>query len=100
MSCDLEVARPDGPLFRLGRLPDAWAWPDWAYAGEDGTFGNRFDDPAAEYRVLYASTQRVGAFLETLARLRPDPAIVAEQISGDPSQCRATANSHGLGAPR
>jgi hypothetical protein len=84
MSCDLEVARPDGPLFRLGRLPDAWAWPDWAYAGEDGTFGNRFDDPVGEYRVLYASTQRLGAFLETLARFRPDPAIVAEQVSGDP----------------
>ena len=84
MSCDLEVARPDGPLFRLGRLPDAWAWPDWASAGEDGTFGNRFDDPVGEYRVLYASTQRLGAFLETLARFRPDPAIAAEQISGDP----------------
>ena len=52
MSCDLEVARPDGPLFRLGRLPDAWAWPDWAYAGEDGTFGNRFDDPVGDKRVL------------------------------------------------
>jgi hypothetical protein len=46
--------------------------------GRGGTFGNRFDDPAGEYRVLYATSQRVGAFVETLARYRTDPAIVAE----------------------
>jgi len=39
--------------------------PDWASAGPDGTFGNRFDDPDATYRVLYASSQRLGCFLET-----------------------------------
>jgi hypothetical protein len=37
---------------------------------EDGTFGNRYDDPRGEYRVLYATSQRVGAFIETLARYR------------------------------
>jgi hypothetical protein len=42
---DLESKRPSGPLFRVGRDRDAWAVPDWAYAKEDGTFGNRFDDP-------------------------------------------------------
>jgi hypothetical protein len=77
MSPDIEAVSPAGPVHRLARRPDAWAWPDWAYAGNDGTFGNRYDDPRGEYRVLYASTERMGAFVETLARFRPDPALVA-----------------------
>jgi hypothetical protein len=69
----------------LGRRPDPWAAPDWASAGPDGTFGNRFDDPDATYRVLYASSQRLGCFLETLARFRIDPKLLAElaEIEGD-----------------
>jgi len=39
------VLQPDGPLYRLARVPDPWAWPDWAYAGLDGTFGNRSPCP-------------------------------------------------------
>jgi hypothetical protein len=78
MTPTLVAARPSGSLHRVSRGADAWAWPAWAYAGEDHTFGNRFDDPAGEYRVLYATSQRVGAFVETLARYRTDPAIVAE----------------------
>jgi hypothetical protein len=80
----LDVASPDGPLHRLGRRPDAWAWPDWAYAGEDGTFGNRYDDPESAYRVLYASSDRLTCFLETLARFRPDPHVLAVEIAEDP----------------
>jgi RES domain len=85
MSCDIEPARPGERLHRVGRAPNPWAWPDWAYAGPDGTFGNRYDDPAGEYRVLYASGERVGAFLEVLARFRPDPAVRAElaEIEGE-----------------
>jgi hypothetical protein len=75
---DLESKRPSGPLFRVGRDSDAWAVPDWAYAKEDGTFGNRFDDPAGVYRVLYASSQRLGCFIETLARFRVDVSFVAD----------------------
>src|SRR6266496_1628675 len=69
----------------MGRLLDAWAVPDWASAGPDGTFGNRFDDPDATYRVLYASSQKLGCFLETLARFRLDPKLMAElgEIDGD-----------------
>ena len=67
---DLESKRPLGPLFRVGRDDAAWAVPDWAYAKEDGTFGNRFDDPMGVYRALYASSQRLGCFIETLARFR------------------------------
>lgn len=70
--------KPSGVIYRLGRKPDPWAAPDWASAGHDGTFGNRFDDPDATYRVLYASSQRLGCFLETLARFRVDPKLHAE----------------------
>jgi hypothetical protein len=72
------VVRPEGPLYRLAREPDPWAWADWAYAGPDGTFGNRWDDPEGSYRVLYAASHRLGAFVETLARFRPDLSVVAE----------------------
>jgi hypothetical protein len=64
--------RAPGVIYRLGRKPDPWSAPDWASAGPDGTFGNRFDDPEGMYRVLYASSQRLGCFLETLARFRVD----------------------------
>lgn len=84
MSCDLEAAAPDGVLYRIARGAAPWTWPDWAYAGPDGTFGHRYDDPAGEYRALYASSHRLGAFLETLARFRPDPAIVSAEIEDDP----------------
>lgn len=85
MTIGLASVEPDGPLCRLGRYPDPWAWPDWSYAAADGTFGNRYDDPEASYRVLYASSQRVGAFLETLARFRPDLEVLAEldRIEGE-----------------
>jgi hypothetical protein len=86
MTPALAAIRPKGSLYRVGRAPDAWAWPPWSYAGEDSTFGNRFDDPLGEYRVLYASSRRVGAFIETLARYRNDPAVVAllDEIEVDP----------------
>jgi hypothetical protein len=37
----------------------------------------RFDDPAGEFRVLYATVQRRTAFLETLARFRPSLDVLA-----------------------
>jgi hypothetical protein len=87
MTPTLALARPTGPLYRIGRRPDAWAWPDWSYAGDDLTFGNRYDDPRGQYRVLYANERRRGAFAETLARFRADLAIVAEyeHIETDPA---------------
>ena len=57
---DLESKRPSGPLFRVGRDRDAWAVPDWAYAKEDGTFGNRFDDDRA---VSQTHDDQIGAEL-------------------------------------
>jgi hypothetical protein len=85
MTPPLAIARPAGSIYRVARAPDPWAWPDWSYAHEDGTFGSRFDDPRGEYRVLYASSRRAGAFAETLARFRIDLHVAAEQqaIAGD-----------------
>ncbi|HUO72557.1 MAG TPA: hypothetical protein VMU39_17445 [Solirubrobacteraceae bacterium] len=77
----LATRQPSNPVHRLGRAGSVWAWRDWAYAGEDGTFGNRFDDAAGTFRVHYASSQRLGAFLETLARFRPDPHVLAATIT-------------------
>ena len=72
-------------MFRLGRLPDPWQPPDWNWVHDDKTFGNRFDDPSGYYRVLYASTQRVSCFIETLARFRPDLSLMGElaEIEGE-----------------
>ncbi|MEX2230474.1 MAG: RES domain-containing protein [Dehalococcoidia bacterium] len=88
MSCDLDGADCDGPAYRLGRGPDPWAWPDWSRAHLDGTFRNRWDDPDGDYRVLYASSQRLGAFVETLARFRPDLEVVAALAAIDGSDGR------------
>jgi hypothetical protein len=78
-----------GVIYRSGRKPDPWCPPDWASAGPDGTFGNRFNDPDATYRVLYASSQRFGCFVETLARFRVDPKLLAQlsQIEGEDDYC-------------
>jgi len=72
-------------VHRIGRKPDPWEYPDWSRANPDRTFGNRFDDPDGEYRVLYASSARLGCFLETLARYRPDLTVFAElqEIEGE-----------------
>jgi hypothetical protein len=81
----LETRHPPAEIFRIARKPDAWQAPDWSRANPDGTFGNRFDDPHGFYRVLYASSQRLSCFLETLARFRPDLTLMAElqEIEGE-----------------
>jgi hypothetical protein len=77
----LAQTSPRGPLFRLAHRPNPWDWPPWQYCRK----ANRWDDPTDTYRVLYASTERRATFVETLARFRPDPAVVAglAEISGD-----------------
>lgn len=64
---------PAGPLYRIARKPDPWRPPDWAYVGDDGTFGNRFDDADGYFRVLYAGSSPLTCFVETLARYRTPP---------------------------
>jgi hypothetical protein len=79
---ELDERTTSEPVYRVGRAPDPWSWPDWRYAGPDATFGNRWDDPRGVYRVLYASTLRLGAYLEGLQNFRSDPetATVLDQI--------------------
>ena len=71
-------------MFRVSRDFDVFAPPDWSWVQEDGTFGNRFDDPGKyrgipeedRFRVVYCATQRAGAFGETIARFRRSPRLV------------------------
>jgi hypothetical protein len=87
----LHSTSPAGPLYRIARAPDPWSWPDWANVGSDGTFGNRWDDSEGVYRVLYASSSRLGAFVEVLARFRPDLHVVEAlaQIEDPTSRARS-----------
>ena len=80
----LETRTPTESIYRVARYPDAWQLPDWSRA-KDGTFGNRFDDPESDYRVLYAASQEVSCYVETLARFRPDLTLMEElrEIEGD-----------------
>jgi hypothetical protein len=73
--------------------------------GVDKTFGNRFDDPEGEYRVLYAASDRLTCFIECLACFRPDLKLLAasKEISGpdDFAPFFRTGQSPGrLGRPR
>jgi len=77
----------DTPIFRLSRGPaDPFSPPDWSFALEDGTFGNRFDDPSGldgrppeeRFRIIYCATQRTAAFGECVARFRPSLTLLAQ----------------------
>ena len=57
-------------VHRVSRTPDPAALPAWEYAGDDRTFGNRWDDPHGRYRVLYTADTRIGALAETLQDFR------------------------------
>lgn len=71
-------------MFRVSRGFDVFVPPDWSWAQDDGTFGNRFDDPGKyrgipaedRFRVIYCATERAGAFGETIARFRRSPRLV------------------------
>jgi hypothetical protein len=79
----LKTRTPTGPIYRIAWGTEPWGYPDWKRAGTDSssgahTFGNRFDDPNAEYRVLYAASQLVCCYVEVLARYRPDYALLEQ----------------------
>ena len=79
------IPAPAQPIYRVARGLDPFAPPPWQFAGEDGTFGGRFDDPAARYgipeaqrfRALYCASNREAAFAEVLAHFRPSLALLA-----------------------
>lgn len=68
------MARALDPLAFRGRLS-----PDEL---DNHKAGNRFDSPDGSYSVLYFATKLEGCFGETLARFKPDPALV-ELVRGD-----------------
>lgn len=80
------VPPPVNGVFRLARGPaDPFSPPDWGLAHDDGTFGNRFDDPGTSpdfsvtqrFGVIYCATQRAASLGETVARFRPSLRLLA-----------------------
>ncbi len=91
------VPPPKSPIYRVGRPLDPFDPPPWDKAGEDGTFGNRFDDPGhldgipqeQRFRMIYCATQRTAVYGETLARFRPSLTLLeklAEIEDDEPPQ--------------
>lgn len=60
-------------VFRVGFSPEPWHWTPWTF----GPFTGRWDDPEAQYRVVYAAASPVACYLEVLARFREDPLVTA-----------------------
>lgn len=88
------IPPPANGVYRLARGPaDPFTPPEWDRAHEDGTFGNRFDDPTEDegktaeerFRVIYCATRRDTAFGETLARFRLSLSLISalEAIDDD-----------------
>jgi hypothetical protein len=73
----LERKQLENEVFRIGRRPDPWRPQDWSRANPDGTFGNRFDEPGGNYRVLYAASQELSCYIETIARFRSNFELLA-----------------------
>jgi hypothetical protein len=69
------VDRHDDPIRRVGYRPDPWTWTPWEYAGSDGRFHGRYDDPHGTWRTLYAGFSALACYLEVLAAFRPDPVL-------------------------
>ena len=74
MVCDLEPADYGDLVWRVGHAPDPCRFTNSGYADTTGRFDGRWGDPDASYRVLYASANKVGAFVEPLGNFRADRA--------------------------
>jgi hypothetical protein len=77
MSVRVVEASPAG-VWRVGRSPDPLALSDPLSPSEldEPHTGNRFDSPTGAYRTLYFATDLAGCYGETLARFRPDTALI------------------------
>jgi hypothetical protein len=56
MTPPLASATPPGPLHRIGRGLDAWAWADWAFAGV-ASHGGRFADVGRSDSIAHLRAQ-------------------------------------------
>ncbi|WP_081744705.1 RES family NAD+ phosphorylase [Arthrobacter sp. H14] len=74
---------PAHRLWRVAYKGNALKYP-WIdpFQAESQKAGNRFDVPGGG--VLYASSNVEGCFAETLARLRPSPAMLRLNFAMDP----------------
>ncbi|MCG8376733.1 MAG: RES domain-containing protein, partial [Chlorobiales bacterium] len=75
----MKSVSPGAGVWRVGRTPDPIEFPDPPKADEldHSRAGNRFDSPTENFRVCYFATDLEACFGETLARFRPDPALIA-----------------------
>lgn len=65
-------------VWRVGYVPEPWAWTPWQYA-TDGRFTGRWDDPDGVWRTLYVADTRLACYLEVLAAFRADSEL-ADQL--------------------
>ncbi len=72
----LKLTRPHGPVWRVARRTDPLAFSRIAPEDAWTDAGNRFDVPGAG--VLYAADTPRACYVETLARFRPTPRMLAE----------------------
>jgi hypothetical protein len=72
------VARYRVPVHRIGYRPAPWNWTPWEYAGTDGRFHGRWDDPHGTWRSLYTGFSALACYLEVLAAFRADPVLADE----------------------
>lgn len=72
------ISPPAGGMYRLARGPGGpFTPPDWDRAHDDGTFGNRFDDPTEEegnspkdrFRAIYCATNRVATLRRNVSQV-------------------------------
>jgi RES domain len=61
-------------IHHIGYTPDPWNFASWEYANQ-GRFTGRWDDPAGNWRAVYAGASAVACYLEVLAAFRPDPTL-------------------------
>jgi hypothetical protein len=83
---ELAVATRPGQVWRIGYRPAPWAWTPWQYAGVEGRFTGRWDDPRGAFRTIYAGRELLACLLEVLARFRPDPLLEQDLASIDESE--------------
>src|SRR5664279_1996153 len=56
LACDAAAGRV---VWRVGYVPEPWAWTPWQYA-TDGRFTGRWDDPDGVWRTLYVGGHPTG----------------------------------------